>query len=258
MAFFRLDIGGGLGTRRAEARWRDRETPGCCLERIGAERLERVAKGAFRGRPRNEPADDDADCEDDKTTDERGDQQRGFDGHQYRTPGLSGSPLVARLPLPVALSRSHERQPRFRQLQLGGVQSARLEAGAERAAARAARQSVRAGARSSEPRGVSTRTWRDVQAFGLEACEPRPVDGLERQRRSGNVLRNAVLERRGRLECPAPQRFFAVAGEAERPRLGARGTPQPAGATQPRWADGLPDRLLAAQPIHQKALLPLT
>jgi hypothetical protein len=43
----------------------------------------------------------------------------------------SCSSLVVRLPLPFALSRSHERQPGFRQLQFSGVQAARFEAGAE-------------------------------------------------------------------------------------------------------------------------------
>ena len=36
-------------------------------------------------RTRGQPADERTNEEDDKTTDERGDQQSGFDGHQYRT-----------------------------------------------------------------------------------------------------------------------------------------------------------------------------
>jgi hypothetical protein len=89
------------------------------------------------------------------------------------------SRLVVRFPLPVALSRSYERQPGFRQLQLSGVQAARLEAGAE-ALQRMPRGNLRVPAPIGEP-GCFDAYLARVQAFGLEACEPRPVDGLERQ-----------------------------------------------------------------------------
>ena len=52
-------------------------------------------------RTRGQPADKRANEEDDKTTDERGDQQSGFDGHQYRTAVSSRQSAVC--PLPFAL-----------------------------------------------------------------------------------------------------------------------------------------------------------
>jgi hypothetical protein len=88
------------------------------------------------GGTRGQPADERTHQEDDQTTDERGDQQSGFDGHQYRmllTEGLDFA-LVALSTrargsgLGTLLSCSDKRQPRFRQLQLGYMQRRRCKA----------------------------------------------------------------------------------------------------------------------------------
>jgi hypothetical protein len=87
--------------------------------------------------------------------------------------------LVARLPRLLALSRPHERKPRFRQLQFSGVQAARFEAGAE-ALQRVPRGNLRVPAPIREAGRFDAHLPR-VKTFGFEACKPRPVDRLEWQ-----------------------------------------------------------------------------
>ncbi len=69
---------------------------------------------------------------------------------------------------PLALSRSHKRQPRFRQLQLGGVEAARFEANAQ-PLQRMPRGNLRVAALVDEPRRA------DAQ---LPRLEPAPLSDV--------------------------------------------------------------------------------
>jgi hypothetical protein len=103
------------------------------------------------------------------------------------------------------------------------VQAARLEAGAE-ALQSVPRGNLRVPASIGEP-GCFDAYLARVQALGLEACEPRPVDGLEWQAPLKTGFRGRVELGRC-LERPPPERLFAMTGEAERPWLGTCGSPQ--------------------------------
>src|SRR3954468_3778657 len=112
------------------------------------------------------------------------------------------------------------------------MQAARFEPGAE-ALQRVTRRNLRMPAPIGEPRRFDAHAAR-VQAFGLEARQPGPVDGFEGKSPSKAGFRSRVELGRC-LERPPPDGFFAMAGEAERPRLGTGGAPQPARAAQSCW-----------------------